>query len=219
MMTITAPDPAELTAESRDIVAAASSIVVDSPEADTRAAEFLRSIKTVRTKIKDAFEPATKAAHQAHRSILAVVKDIDAPLAEAESNVKKKVGAFRHAQEQARLAQERRMQEQQRKMEDERRLAEATRLEEEGKAKEAEAVIEAPVEAVPVKIASAVPKTEGVHARVTWKHRVTDVALVPRGFLVVDDKALAALARRSKGEASVSGVEFYADHSVSVSGH
>ena len=53
------------------------------------------------------------------------------------------------------------------------------------------------------------PKTAGVSTRFEWRARVVDPMKVPRMFLVVDEKALAAYAKATKGKCQVDGVEFY----------
>lgn len=58
--------------------------------------------------------------------------------------------------------------------------------------------------------------TKGVSTRKLWKHRVVNATLIPRLFLIPDEKALAALAISQKENANVPGVEFYAEESVAV---
>ena len=56
----------------------------------------------------------------------------------------------------------------------------------------------------------------GVSTRITWSARVTDVAQIPREYLVPDMQALNALARATKGKSTIPGVEFVATESLAV---
>lgn len=56
----------------------------------------------------------------------------------------------------------------------------------------------------------------GVSTRTLWRARVVDVSQVPREYLIVNEKALAALATTTKGAATIPGVEFYAEESLAV---
>lgn len=68
----------------------------------------------------------------------------------------------------------------------------------------------------PVVQVSAPAKQAGEVARVTWKARVVDVSAVPREYMIVNESALQAMARATKGAIRVPGVEFYAESSLSV---
>lgn len=48
----------------------------------------------------------------------------------------------------------------------------------------------------------------------TWKHRVVDASLVPREYMIVNDSALANVARATKGAIQIPGVEFYHEQSI-----
>ncbi len=65
--------------------------------------------------------------------------------------------------------------------------------------------------ALPVVVPVAKVSTPGVSMRSNWKARVVDPAQVPRAFLVVDQAALDAQARATKGQGIIAGVEFFDD--------
>lgn len=56
-----------------------------------------------------------------------------------------------------------------------------------------------------------VPKVDGLATRVNWKYRVVNAALVPRKFLIPNDKLLGDTARSTKGTIKVPGIVFYAE--------
>lgn len=59
-----------------------------------------------------------------------------------------------------------------------------------------------------VTVASSQPKIGGQNIRKTWKAVVANVALVPREWLVVNEQALQAFAKATKGAVPVAGVRF-----------
>lgn len=79
----------------------------------------------------------------------------------------------------------------------------AAKLAEERREQAANVQVVAPV------LASTVTKSNGIGASKNWKFRIINSALVPREYLIVDDKKLGALARGTQGTVRVIGVEFY----------
>lgn len=63
-----------------------------------------------------------------------------------------------------------------------------------------------------------VPKTTaaGTRANTVWRFRVIDPALVPREFLMIDEKKLGEHARTMKEKAQVAGVEFFDEIKIGV---
>ena len=54
----------------------------------------------------------------------------------------------------------------------------------------------------------------GTSFRKVWKFRIVNAALIPREYLIPDEKRLGLIARTDKEGASVPGVEFYADEII-----
>jgi len=54
----------------------------------------------------------------------------------------------------------------------------------------------------------------GVHTRDNWKVKVVDVSKLDRKYMIPDERALNELARSSKGNAKIHGVEFWNDKGV-----
>jgi hypothetical protein len=70
-----------------------------------------------------------------------------------------------------------------------------------------------------IQVASQAPPTAaGISARKTWKLRVTDMAQVPRQFLVPDMALLRADAKLRNWGEPPAGVEYYQDESLAVLG-
>lgn len=94
-----------------------------------------------------------------------------------------------------------------------RKQAEAAAAKAEFKEDTAASVI-APV----VAVASVAPVVSGQSIRKTWTAKVVNLELVPREWLVVNEKALDAFAKSTKGAVKVAGVEFVEVSSLASSG-
>ena len=68
-----------------------------------------------------------------------------------------------------------------------------------------------------IEVAKVAPTVAGTATKKTWAAKVVNAALVPREFLVVNEKALDAFAKATRGSAVVAGVEFFEVTSLSVS--
>lgn len=83
-------------------------------------------------------------------------------------------------------------------------IANAARVNAEIVAHLAPVVIEAPV------------KLAGVSSRETWSFEITNEQLIPRDFLMVDDKKLSAYVKAFKAQTNVAGVRAYAEQTISA---
>ncbi|MFA4854007.1 MAG: hypothetical protein WC616_01475 [Candidatus Omnitrophota bacterium] len=54
-----------------------------------------------------------------------------------------------------------------------------------------------------------VHKIMGVAVKTSWKYRVIDISMVEMEYLIVNDSLVSEIARKSKGKAVISGIEFY----------
>lgn len=243
----TIPDTTEIVQQTEDVVSRANAVIVTSSETRADACEYTRGVKTVRKRIAEHFKPSIAAAYAAHKAAKKAMDDLDKPLADAEKILKGKLGFYDTVEERKRTDEEERLRAIARKQEEERRITEAERLEAEAEAKRAEAeraldegkhltaelkqheakemtqaadaTLAAPIPEPTVYVPTTVLRTLGVQTKQLWKHRVTNVALVPREYMIPDDKALAAIARAQRARAEIPGVCFYPEPNVAVSGY
>ncbi len=203
------------------------------------AAVFVRGLKTILSRINDTFDRSIALANKTHKEIIAAKKAHADPIKRAEIIVKDRIGQYQMDQERIQRAEQKRLRaqqedrerkareeeaERQRKLreEEEARLAEAQRLEDEGKAAEAEAVLDAaPPEAAPIvpehvppPKAPAMPKAKGISMTSVWKWTIINVEMIPREFLMVDEKALNAHVRAKKGDTRVAGISVHEEKQV-----
>lgn len=203
----------------------AKALVIDTPESYSLAAEMLKGIKGLRAKIADTFGPLKAKAHAAWKAIRDEEKKADAPLTEAEGVIKRAMVTWEAEQERIRQAEQRRLAEEARQAEETRRLAEAAALEREAMATgdaallaEAEDIIAEPVMAPVVILPPATPKVAGISYREQWDYEVTNDALIPREFLVRDDKKIAGVVRAMKGATKIPGIRAFSRKVVAAGG-
>ena len=132
--------------------------------------------------------------------------------------VKDKTNRYLLAEEQKRVAQQAEAQakaDEAARRERERLEKEAAKLKSpELKAERLEqaAAVVAPV----IQVASVVEKQKGVSTVKRWKHKVTDIDLLPKMYMLANDKMLAGVATSSKGVAKIPGVQFYSEDGLAV---
>ena len=158
-------------------------------------------LQAMKKRVTDFFAEPKKKAAEAHKSICAMEKQMLAP-------VETRITALRiatqnwYAAEQARIAAE----EERRRKEAEEMAKLAAEAEEQGDTDTAaEAVMEAALAEAKVTV---MPKCAGTAMRELWKAVVTDPDKVPREYLIVNQSALDALAKATKGSITIPGVRF-----------
>jgi len=216
MTQLAIPDTTEIQTEAQAITARAEAFAIETAAGYAEGGEFLKQLRRVRLQIKDTFDKPINDAYKAHRSMIAARDKHDKPLADAESIVNRRMGAWKTAEDARREAAERAAREAERKAEEERRLAEAVELEEENRPAEAERVLAAPVEVAPIVMRSAVPQVQGISTRKTWKWEIIDPDLIPREYFILDEKAIGAIVRTRKDQTRIPGIRAYSEDGVTV---
>ena len=174
-----------------------------------RAGAVLVAIKGIRKQIKATFKPMKQKIDESKREVLEQERKLDAPLIEGEEFIKPQLARWDTKQEAIRYKKELALRAVARKAEEERQLAEAIALEEQGEKKEAAQVMSEPVYVPPVVVASTVPKLKGISYPVTWHFRVTNAKLIPRPFLMPDDKMINGVVKAQKSATNIPGIEAY----------
>lgn len=166
------------------------------------ACNFLKAVKARIKQVTEFWSEPKKKAADAHKAICEQEKKFLQPLRDAEAKVKEKIGVFD-------LAERKRLQEEEERRRQDAMAAMSLAVEAEKSGNTAaarEAIAIAAMESAQVEV---VPKSAGVTTRYEWRARVVDPILIPRMFLMVDEKALQAYAKSTKGKSVVPGVEFY----------
>lgn len=201
------------------IVDQAKAVKVTDPETYTAAGSLWKAIGDMIKEVKDTFDPICDAAHKAHKQAVEKRAKYLDPLTAAQKSVKGLMSAYDQEQDRLRREEQARLEAIARKQEEERRLQEAIAAEEELRAQgatkeeaahEAAAIINEPVSVAPVVLPKATPKLAGGPVyRTIWKFRIINVNLIPRQYMVPDEKAIGGVIRSSQGKISIPGVTAY----------
>ena len=152
------------------------------------------------------FEPIVSQAHKTWKTLTGRREDVLAPLRRAKLALSSAIGHFKSEQERKRREAEAKVQAELKKLEEENRLRVAEELEKAGQGQAAEALIDAPIVTPPVVL----PKIEtDSHTRTNWKFRIVNVDLIPRFYLIVDEKRIGQIVRANKDKTSIPGIEIY----------
>ena len=165
------------------------------------ANELIARLQAQKKKVVDFFADSKRKAAEAHKAICASEKQLLTPI-ETRMNALKTATQLWYTKEQARIAAE----EERRRKEAEDLARLAAEAEESGDTDVAqEALVEATLAEASVTV---MPKCSGTAMRELWRAVVIDPALIPREYLVVNQSALDALAKATKGTIAIPGVRF-----------
>jgi hypothetical protein len=213
----------EVKGQALELQARVKSIVVRDQATLDAANDFLHEVDAMLERIDNSFNPQIARAHELHKSLIAEKKKFTEPLELAKKVVGQRVAIHvtalqekRREAERVRLAAE----------EDARRLAEkavdkAGKLEAGGNGGKAAKVIEEAHDKVEAIMAAApeIPEeadTAGLVIREDWKFSIVDASLIPREYLVPDEKKIGRIVRALKGDANIPGVRAYSEKSTAV---
>jgi hypothetical protein len=213
----------EIKSRALELQARVKSIVVRDQATLDAANDFLHELDAMIEQIDKTFNPQIAKAHELHKSLLAEKKKFTEPLELAKKVIGQRVAIHVTAlQEKRREAERVRL-----AAEDEaRRLAEkavdkAEKLEAGGNGGKAAKVIEETHDKVEAIMAAApeIPEeadTSGLVIREDWKFSIVDASLIPREYLVPDEKKIGRIVRALKGDANIPGVRVYSEKSTAV---
>ena len=196
----------QLTASGQAMIERAENMRIGNAREYEDAAAFLVEIKKRSKQMKEYWKPSK-----------------DAPMERAEKTIKAGMARYQTAEAEARREAERKAIKRQ-QIERDRLMNEAAEAEQAGDMHGAaiSMAMAEMVEDMKASVLVAEPaKAVGTTVSKRWKARVVDEAAVPayvNGMELrkINQTALDALARMSKGEASIPGVEFYQDTTISV---
>lgn len=216
------PNAVSLASQAADIITQATEVKVQNAEQRTNILELAKKIKTVSKGLEDERLSTTRPIDAAKTEIMNLYREPLDKLVKAENIIKKAVLDFdreerRKAEEQqAKLRAEA---EERARKERERLEKQALKAIDKGKEEKAEQLLEqaesvqtfAPVIQIPVH------KAQGTSVRQVWKYRITDVNLIPREYMIPNEKMLGAMAKSTHDAVKVPGVEFYSEDSLAIS--
>lgn len=245
------PEAKAAAADAQTMLAVARDFKVTTTAEYSTAAEQLKQIKALASKLNDERLEMTRPLDTTKKLIMDRFREPLAFLDDAEKAIKNAIGTYETEQRRLRLEAEKAAAEAARK-ERERMEAEAAKVEQaarekrereeekaraleaKGRAAEAEAKRKAAEEAEAARLREAEakraaaasmptapvvhfeqPKVAGVSSRQVWKFEIVDPELLPRKFLVPDEKAIGDVVRSLGDKADIPGVRVYADTIIS----
>jgi hypothetical protein len=215
MSAIALPDPQTLgddlaeqtTALAARVSAGAILTVDDHQQAIDERQELGEALK----RVQQYFAPIKKMAHTLWRELCDRENAILDPLRARDLERAQAIGAYKAVADAARREAERHEAERRRQENERHAIAEAAMLERGGDRASAAIVLAeavaapAPVVVMPDLVRS-VPGAKFVRR---WHFRIVDEALVPREYLMIDEKKVGGYCRAMKASANVAGVEFF----------
>jgi hypothetical protein len=198
---VPAPD---LEAEAKTLAPLLTFRVVDD-ETYEEACIRLRSAVSCRKRIEEFFAPSLRTANDTVKRVREMRAKLMDPVESVEKWLREETARFQREATIARLKAE-----QDRRIEDERNVEVAIAV---AQAEGRKPIIPLPPPPPPV---PSIRKSLGVGHSVRWKWQVKNLADVPREYLILDEKLLNEIARTRKDQASVPGIEFFADTTTSV---
>lgn len=172
------------------------------------AGEWLKRNKETQKQVKDFYEPERVATYAAYTSVTSQIKGYLDPLGKGETTIKRKMGAYTAEQEQKRREEERRLAEEARKREEERRLQEAVDTGD-------ETLLDEPIQ-VPIIHVEKPKPVEGISYADNWTFEIVDAGVIPRPYLMPDEKKIRAYVKALKNAGQIPGVRIFCEKSARV---
>ena len=199
----------EFQREASWLAASEKDTTLECPEDFAAAGEIMREVKASIARVVEFFRPLKETAWNAHKQIVAKEKAIIEPREAVARAISAKMVAYKDAERKRLEAERKEAEARARAAEEERRLAQAVELEAVGMAKEADQVLSAPVQvAVPVQ---AEIKAAGVSFREIWRFRIENLSIVPREYLMLDEKKVGAIVKAMKAQTAIPGIQAYSE--------
>ena len=169
--------------------------------------EFLARLSDERKTRKAFFEPDIAKANALHKSLTAKLRAAIDPIERAEAEVGRMRQDYRARAAQAAQLELAKANAAATKAADDAKLSAAVELEQNGQRQEAAEVLSAPLAAVPVAAIPATPtKTDGLVVRKTWVVKSVDLSLLPRAYMMADDKKIGGVVKAMGQSHNIPGV-------------
>lgn len=218
METLKIPEDVQmLVTQAEGDIVLAQRFTIASNDDYAKAAGILKTVKGRYQEIETKRREMTLPLDETKRRIMDFFRQPLEQLSNAERQIKTAILAFTQEQEKIRREQEEGLQalaraEQERL--DKLAMEKISQAQQEGNVEKAEEILAAAVQvAVPI-VQSEKPKVQGIKTITRWRHKVIDGVLIPREYLMPNEKMLADIAIATKGTIKIPGVEFYSESIV-----
>jgi len=222
-MEIVPVEAKQMAEETEVMVKSYENYVVVSQETFSDAGEVLKAIKAKSKSLDELRKSLTKPLDESKKRIMEFFnKPLDV-LVQAEKHIKSAMISWQDEQEKIRLAEERRLADIQRKQAEEiqkkidAELAKAENLKTDkakeaaqARAEELQAKVDIVNAYVPV-VESKIEAVSGISTRKVWKFKIVDANLIPREYMIPDEKYIGKMVEASKGTKPIAGIEIYSE--------
>lgn len=225
---IAMPDTQDIDTKAMTVLEVSRQLIISNDQDYTVAADFLKDLKTIEKSIDETFDAAIKAAHDAHKAVLAAKAKHAEPVKQAEGFIKSKLLVYQQDSEKRRKQQEEEIRAAAAKEAEDERIQKAERLIAEGKAEEALLILEGEKSAPSaVILPPSLPKVKGVTTKKVLKVEVYDLmALIkavaagaaPANLIEPDMAQLTKLSKALGEHMNVPGVRLVEDAQIAVGG-
>ena len=205
--------------EARHIIGLMSNLAIDvsvTNDAEmASAAALLRDLKGLQKMAEQAQKSLTQPLEHEKKSIIAWFRQrIVDRLDQGERKLKMAIGAYQQEQERIRREAQRAADELARKEREklEKRAALAAAKGQEEKA----ATLAEQAQTVVAPVQMEAPKLTGISTRTVYRFEITDPALVPREYLVVDESRIRKVVQALKSDCQIPGVRVYAEQALAA---
>ena len=214
LVELSIPTPAgDTNARAQAALASANALSIATVEQYEAAAGELQAIKGKWNEIEEQRKALVKPIDEARKRLQAFFSGPLGFLEQAEAILKRKLVGFQTEQERLRREEQAKADEAARK-EREKLAARAAKAEQSGKVEKAEQLAAAAASVAAPIMQREVPKVAGIKTREVWLFEITDAALVPREYLVVDESRVRRVVQALKADTKIPGVRVYADKSL-----
>lgn len=208
-------DVREVTAATQALVALAGSYQVTTAEQYSNAGADLTRVKAAQKRLEAVRKAITQPLDAAKKAVMDFFREPEAKLVDAENRIKRSMIAFSDEQDRIRREEQRRADEAARK-ERERIEAQAKKAAESGKTEKAADLEQRAATVVAPVIHREAPTVAGINYRDTWKFEVTDAALVPREYLIVDESKIRKVVGALKADTQIAGVRVWSEKQIAA---
>ena len=203
----------EQSAEAENMLIQAKDMTVINNEQYTNAAEILKRLKAESKRLDADRKSFTKPLDDLKKKIMERYKPVIDKLNFAYTEINNKMMSFEREQERKRIEAQRKLEEEARekeRKEKEKLEKAAKRAEKKGDIDRAEELRETKeqVHEQAGEIQSSISKISGINIRKDWDFVVIDKKQVPEEYKIINEKALRAMAKTTKGTAQIPGVKF-----------
>lgn len=190
-------------------------LTVKTPEDYKLAGDYLRQIKQKIDMLENTRKTVTGPLNLALKTFNDLFKPPVEKLKSIEAKIKLDMGSYYLEQERKRIEQEAKLQEQAR-VQAEKEKAKLDKKIAKTNDEQTKQTLEMQKDTIiPVSVSvDNQAQAQGISTKKVWKYRIVDSTLIPREYLMPNDKALQGIATATKGTIKIPGIEIYSDNII-----